>query len=97
MRRTTASISAPWSSTSSTCKPPGAVVLDAHDDATLRAHLADSLKRAGRRLRLLAPMILVEAGEHPIEVVRGLRTGQPVDRGAGVAHWASIRGTSGSP
>ena len=61
----------------------------------VRAHLADSLKRPGRKLRLLAPIVLVEAGEHPFEVVRVLRSGQPVHQGARVAHWASIRRATG--
>src|SRR3954453_19752283 len=61
----------------------------------VRAHLANSLKRAGRKLRLLAPIVLVEAGEHPLEVVRVLRGGQAVHHRPGVAHWASIRRAAG--
>ena len=59
------------------------------------AHLVDSLERPGRKLRLLAPIVLVEAAEHPFEVVRVLRSGQPVHQGARVAHWASIRRLTG--
>ena len=57
----------------------------------VRAHLADSLKCSGRKLRLLAPIVLVEAGEHPFEVMRVLRSGQPVHQGARIAHRVSIR------
>jgi peroxiredoxin family protein len=55
------------------------------------AHLGDPLEGPDRKLRLLAPIVLVEAGEHPFEVVRVLRSGQAVDHGARVAHRVSIR------
>ena len=54
-------------------------------------HLVDPLKRPGRKQRLLASIVLVKAGEHPFEVVRVLRGGQPVHQGARAAHQPSIR------
>jgi len=55
------------------------------------ADLVDPLERPGREQRLLAAVVLVEAGEHRLEVVRVLRCGQPVQHRPRVAHRTSIR------
>src|SRR3954470_14736982 len=52
----------------------------------VRAHLLDPLKCTRGEQRLLAAVVLVEAGEHALEVVSVLRSGQPVYHGARVAH-----------
>ena len=49
------------------------------------------LEGPGRKQRLLAAVVLVEAGEHSFEVVRVLRSGQPVHHGPRVDHRARIR------
>jgi hypothetical protein len=56
----------------------------------IRAHLVDSLESAWRMQRLLAAVVLVEAGKHAFEVVRVLRSRQPVDHGPRVCHRASV-------
>ena len=52
----------------------------------IRAHLVDSLESACRMQGLLAAVVLVEAGKHAFEVVRVLRSRQPVDHGPRVCH-----------
>ena len=55
------------------------------------AHLGASVEGPGRKQRLLAEVVLVEAGEHPFQVVRVLRSGQPLHQGARVTHRSNIR------
>ena len=63
----------------------------AQQRAPVGAHLVDAGERARREQRLLAAVVRVEAGEHALEVVRVLRSGQTFDQGARVAHGASLR------
>jgi hypothetical protein len=50
------------------------------------AHLIDSPERTGGVHRLLASVILVEAGEHALQIVRVLRSRQALDYGPWVIY-----------